>query len=96
MAKNLTNSPVAPRRGLPLWEKILFAVFIFAALAFIAGWEKSFSITFFEWFAVDGFRVSADAFFNPLSALMVLMVTFVSSLIHVYSVGYMRDDEDYA
>jgi len=33
MAKNLTNSPVAPRRGLPLWEKILFAVFIVFGIA---------------------------------------------------------------
>ena len=31
----------------------------------------------------------------PLAAIMVLMVTFVSSFIHLYSVSFMRDDEDY-
>ena len=31
----------------------------------------------------------------PWSAIMALMVTFVSSIIHLYSVAFMRDDEDY-
>ncbi len=69
--------------------------FVFASTAFILGWNTSISLTFFEWIAVHNFRVAADAFFNPLSALMALMVTFVSTIIHIYSVGYMHEDRDY-
>lgn len=69
--------------------------FGFALAAFLAGWQQSFTVTFFHWIAVDNFQIAADAFYNPLSALMVLMVTFVSGLIHIYSVGYMEEDRDY-
>ncbi len=64
--------------------------------AFVLGWEQSFRIVFFDWIAVENFRIAADAWFNPLSSLMALMVCFVSGLIHVYSIGYMRDDPDYS
>ena len=36
-----------------------------------------------------------DFLYDPLSAIMAVMVTFVSSLIHLYSIAYMRDDTDY-
>ncbi len=66
-----------------------------ALAAFILGWGATFTLSFFEWIAVDSFRVAADVLFNPLSALMALMVTFVSTIIHIYSVGYMHEDRDY-
>ena len=36
-----------------------------------------------------------NVYYDPLAAIMALMVTFVSSLIHLYSVSFMRDDRDY-
>jgi NADH-quinone oxidoreductase subunit L len=36
-----------------------------------------------------------SVYYDPLAAIMALMVTFVSSLIHLYSVSFMRDDKDY-
>jgi NADH-quinone oxidoreductase subunit L len=36
-----------------------------------------------------------SVYLDPLAAVMALMVTFISSLIHIYSVGFMREDEDY-
>ena len=33
--------------------------------------------------------------YDPLAAVMALMVTFVASIIHLYSVAFMRDDADY-
>src|ERR1700724_4754886 len=35
-------------------------------------------------------------YFDPVALIMVLVVTFVGFLIHLYSVEYMRDDEGYA
>jgi NADH-quinone oxidoreductase subunit L len=43
---------------------------------------------------VGSSAMSADVSFrlDPLSAVMILIVTFVGSMIHVYSIGYMEDD----
>ncbi len=48
----------------------------------------------FEWIEAGGFRVPFSLLLDPLSAVMILVVTGVGSLIHVYSLGYMAHDED--
>ena len=48
----------------------------------------------FEWIEAGSFRVQANLLIDNLSSVMVLVVTGVGSLIHVYSVGYMAHDED--
>ena len=47
----------------------------------------------YEWFTSGDLRVSFDFRWDQLSATMALVVTGVSSLIHLYSIGYMADDE---
>jgi NADH-quinone oxidoreductase subunit L len=44
------------------------------------------------WISVGGFDVSWSLRYDTLSAVMVAMVTFISTLIHIYSVGYMSHD----
>ncbi|HJW63988.1 MAG TPA: NADH-quinone oxidoreductase subunit L, partial [Actinomycetes bacterium] len=46
----------------------------------------------YEWFASGDLRVAFDLRWDPLSATMALVVTGVSSLIHLYSIGYMEHD----
>ena len=48
----------------------------------------------FEWIEAGGFRVPFSLLLDPLSAVMILVVTGVGSLIHIYSLGYMAHDED--
>jgi NADH-quinone oxidoreductase subunit L len=48
----------------------------------------------FEWIEVAGFRVPFSLLLDPLSAMMILTVSGVGSLIHIYSVGYMAHDEE--
>jgi NADH-quinone oxidoreductase subunit L len=48
----------------------------------------------FEWIEAGGFRVPVNLLLDPLSSVMILVVTGVGSLIHVYSLGYMAHDED--
>jgi NADH-quinone oxidoreductase subunit L len=52
--------------------------------------------TLFTWLHSGDLRVSFDLIFDRLSAPMTLMVTSVSTLIHLYAVGYMEEDRDYA
>jgi NADH-quinone oxidoreductase subunit L len=47
----------------------------------------------YEWFVSGDLRVAFDLRWDPLSATMALVVTGVSSLIHLYSVGYVEHDE---
>jgi NADH-quinone oxidoreductase subunit L len=48
------------------------------------------------WMSSGGFRPEFAFYLDPVSLLMLLVVTFVGFLIHLYSVEYMRDDEGYA
>ena len=49
----------------------------------------------FEWIAAGRFEVGFDLLVDQLSMVMVLVVTGVGTLIHVYSIGYMHDDPRY-
>ncbi|HZP45383.1 MAG TPA: NADH-quinone oxidoreductase subunit L [Candidatus Binataceae bacterium] len=49
-----------------------------------------------RWIAAGPFHVEMALRFDALTAIMCLVVTGVGALIHVYSVGYMGHDEDYA
>jgi NADH-quinone oxidoreductase subunit L len=45
-----------------------------------------------EWFHLGAFQVGFDLKFDDLAALMLFVVSFVGFFIHVFSLGYMRDD----
>ena len=47
------------------------------------------------WIPVDALQVHAGLYVDPLSMTMVLFVTGISALIHLYSIGYMKGDKDY-
>jgi NADH-quinone oxidoreductase subunit L len=46
----------------------------------------------FPWFGAGSFSADVTFLLDPLSAVMILVVTGVGSLIHIYSIGYMDDD----
>src|ERR1700756_552773 len=48
------------------------------------------------WMSSGGFQPEIAFYLDPISLLMLLVVTFVGFLIHLYSVEYMRDDEGYS
>jgi NADH-quinone oxidoreductase subunit L len=68
---------------------------LMAILAFGAAGERRYILTLFEWIRVGDFSASMSLYYDPLAAIMAVMVTFVSGLIHLYSVSFMRDDKDY-
>jgi len=49
----------------------------------------------YTWFASGELDVSMGFLADPLGAVMLLFVTFVGSLIHIYSIGYMKGDPRY-
>ena len=55
--------------------------------------ERSFIVDVYDWITVGNFSVSVDFLIDPLSSTMLLVVTGVGLLIHIYSIGYMHGDE---
>jgi NADH-quinone oxidoreductase subunit L len=72
------------------------ACVVFAGLLAQSASERSFTQDLFTWIPVGGLQVHAALLIDPLSMTMALFVTGVSSLIHLYSIGYMKGDRDYA
>ncbi len=53
----------------------------------------SLHIDLFNWIGFANFNISFGYLIDPLSITMMLVVTGIGFLIHVYSIGYMHDDE---
>ena len=71
-------------------------VALFFGLLGEAGEEREFVIKLFDWITVADFQANADLLVDPLSVVMVLIVTGVGTLIHIYSIGYMEGDAGYS
>ncbi len=74
----------------------LLAAWIFVAMLGAGPFERPYVARYFSWMPVGDLRLDWAFQLDQLSMLMVLVVTGVSALIHIYSVGYMRDDPGYA
>src|SRR3954469_11882760 len=57
--------------------------------------RRRFLFHLFDWVSVGGLKVGAGFLVDPLSVTMILFVTGVGALIHLYSIGYMRGDDRY-
>ncbi len=53
------------------------------------------NITLFDWIAFGDYAFSFELKFDALSSVMMLVVTGVGFLIHLYSIGYMKEDEGF-
>ena len=76
------------------------AVAVACALSLLTLWQvitqgASFNGTLYEWMVVGGLRMEIGFMVDGLTALMMCVVTFVSLMVHVYTIGYMADDPGY-
>jgi NADH-quinone oxidoreductase subunit L len=53
---------------------------------------KSHEIFLFDWIAAGSLNIPLSFLIDPLSAIMLLIITGVGFLIHIYSIGYMHED----
>ena len=54
-----------------------------------------FNQTIYTWMVVGGLKMEIGFLVDGLTAMMMCVVTFVSLMVHIYTVGYMEDDEGY-
>jgi len=54
-----------------------------------------FNETLYTWMVVGGLKMEIGFLVDGLTAMMMCVVTFVSLMVHVYTIGYMEEDEGY-
>jgi NADH-quinone oxidoreductase subunit L len=79
--------------GLPI---LAFLVAVKCFLDLSAGGHAPLLDTAYTWAVIGGSSFEVSFYFDDLTAVMALIVTGVGSLIHVYSIGYMKEDSSYA
>lgn len=78
---------------------VIGAAFLVAVAAFfeLNGLQtRVINPTYFTWLVAGELKVPFGLLLDPLSAVMILIVTGVSFLIHIYSIGYMHKDAGFA
>jgi NADH-quinone oxidoreductase subunit L len=85
-------------RGLAHWICILGVLVAALASAWtladvLAG--NSFNGTLYQWATVGGVKFEVGFQIDTLSAMMMCVVTWVSLMVHIYTIGYMQEDEGY-
>jgi len=73
----------------------LISLSIFIELLSLSSENRFFQKIIYTWIGSGDFRADVGFQIDPLSSLMILVVTGVGFLIHVYSVGYMHKDPGY-
>jgi NADH-quinone oxidoreductase subunit L len=79
---------------------VVILAFILAARAFFVMLQMQPENRFmlddlWKWFDVGGLNLDIAFWLDPLSMMMVLIITGVGGLIHIYSTGYMHDDDGF-
>ena len=76
---------------------VVFASFLIAGYLFLNFDKDSQPVVVraFEWFRVNGIQVNFSFQIDQLSLMMILIVTGIGALIHLYSIGYMHADKGF-
>lgn len=70
----------------------LLSLFVFVE---VAG-GRHVNVPLYTWLASGDLRIELGLYFDRLTCAMILLVTIVSSLVHVYTIGYMHGEAGYA
>ncbi len=84
-AHSITIGGVLVSFGLSLW--VLKQLLVDGA--------PTFNESVYTWLVSDGIRMEVGFLIDRLSVLMMVVVTFVSLCVHIYTIGYMHDDPGY-
>ncbi len=97
------DHPVKRHRWATLTSIVGPGVLILSFILAVAIWqamvtahpEAPFIQRYFSWMPVGDLQIDAAFQLDQLSMVMILVITGVGALIHVFSIGYMRDDPSY-
>jgi NADH-quinone oxidoreductase subunit L len=72
---------------------IAFVISAQTLMAVLGG--ARFNATLYEWMVIGGLKMEVGFLVDGLTAMMMCVVTFVSLMVHIYTIGYMEEDEGY-
>jgi len=72
-----------------------FALSAWILMQQINGTLDTLNITVYTWMVADGIRFQVGFLIDHLTTLMMCVVSFVSLMVHIYTIGYMREDPGY-
>lgn len=70
-----------------------FLLSVIVAISTFSG--TTFNGTVYSWAVISNIHFNVGFMIDNLTALMMLIVTFVSLMVHIYTIGYMHDDPGY-
>ena len=75
----------------------VFVAFILSAMTLNSVIQDGarFNETIYTWMVVGGLKMEIGFLVDGLTAMMMCVVTFVSLMVHIYTIGYMEEDEGY-
>ncbi|APW45992.1 NADH-quinone oxidoreductase subunit L [Rhodoferax antarcticus] len=75
----------------------VFVSFILSAITLnsVVSDGARFNDSLYTWMVVDGLKMEIGFMVDGLTAMMMCVVTFVSLMVHIYTIGYMQEDEGY-
>jgi NADH-quinone oxidoreductase subunit L len=76
------------------WASFVVGLVIVLQMAGRSDEARPMHITLYDWLPAGQFQLTAGMLVDQLSMAFVLLITFVGSLIHVYSLGYMAEDPE--
>ena len=71
--------------------------FILSALTFkaVVFEGATFNATIYEWMTIGSLKMEVGFLIDSITAMMMCVVTFVSLMVHIYTMGYMEEDDGY-
>jgi NADH-quinone oxidoreductase subunit L len=79
-------------------SSVIFISFVLSVAIFLAlgaDVSKSHEVFLFDWISAGSLHIPLSFLVDPLSSIMLLIITGVGFLIHVYSAGYMHEDDGF-
>jgi NADH-quinone oxidoreductase subunit L len=75
----------------------VFVAFVLSAQTLVSVVQDGahFNETLYTWMVVGGLKMEIGFLVDGLTAMMMCVVTFVSLMVHIYTIGYMKEDEGY-
>ena len=71
----------------------ILALFVFKYFAFDGA--QAYNETVYTWLVSDGIRFEVGFLIDNLTSMMLVVVSFVSLMVHLYTIGYMQEDPGY-
>jgi len=96
LGKKIKNETVIGSIGaLAVFGSFVVSVMTFLKLIGLPADERSINVKIFTWMTAGNFTADIAFLIDPLSCLMLLVVTGIGTLIHIYSIGYMHGEEGF-